>query len=67
VTLVSAEEPSAEDDDLLAAFKEVGTHGGLEHLTDGIEEIEIGDLLMDLREVRGMLPATPATDDDSGA
>lgn len=62
--MVSAEEPSS-DDDPLAAFKDMTVHGGLGHLTDDMEDIEIADLVADLREVRGMLPATRATDDSS--
>ncbi len=55
----------ADDDDPLSAFKDVEVHTDLADLVEGIEEIAMADLLEYVRDVRGMLPATPAEDDDA--
>ncbi len=54
-----------DDDDPLSAFKDVEVHSDLSDMTKDIEEIAIADLLEYVREVRGMLPATPAEDEDA--
>ncbi len=58
-------EADAADDDPLSAFKTDEVFSDLADLTKGIEEIAIGDLLEQVRDVRGMLPATPAEDDNA--
>lgn len=64
---IKAEEPeeAAADDDLLSAFKIEEVQSDLTDLTKDIEEIAMTDLLEQLRDVRGMLPATSAEDEDA--
>ena len=55
----------ADDDDVLSAFKTVEVYTDVSDLTKDIEEITIADLLELVREVRGMLPATPPEKEDA--
>ncbi len=60
-----AAKDDAAEDDLLSAFKVEEVHSDLADLTKDIEEVAMTDLLDQLRDVRGMLPATPAEDEDA--
>lgn len=52
------------EDDALALFGEVAGHSGLGDLAEDLEEMSIEELMADLREVRGMLPAVSVDADD---
>ena len=56
------EEGSGAEDDLLSAFRNVGPVTGATELTKEIEDVPIDGLLAELREIRSMLPPTPAAD-----
>jgi len=68
------EEPAVEeaaatdDDDPLSAFtSDTVVSTELNALTDSVEDVSIADLVEQVREIRAMLPATPAEDEDVAA
>ncbi len=65
-----ANEPPVEeaaDDDPLSAFEVGVVSTELTSLTEGIEDVPINELAEQLREIRAMLPATSAEDEDVAA
>jgi len=57
VSVAAKAEGESGVDDLMAAFQDDETHGELADITKELDDVPMADLLAELRDIRGLLPA----------